>query len=290
MLPLPRLTRTASHIRCVPHTGRASEPHQGQTRLPRGSRASVSRRHSRRGRSVTLTVITVSPCTCSAVTQTGHTQALVHLSSPARSRTHKLVVPGSLMPAPTPQTPPQSPRVSPAGLSGTLSSLYHFLSSQAWQGAQEAISSLGNVQAGLRGSQGERTLPAHSLLPDPLHPVSSRRGRPSPAGSPRLAPHQEEGKIGARPWGQRGGHVLTSAPALTREAPATAPGLPRGRLQRPGSSRPPQGPPASAAPMWGEEGVPSKPPPQKAAVFRAITAPSSWARRYQHPSPPSSPS
>lgn len=138
------------------------------------------------------------------------------------------------------------------------------------------------------GDPRERILAAHGLLRDPLHPVPSPRGSPSPAGSPRLAPHQEEGKVRARSWGQSGGHVLTSAPALTREAPATAPGLPRGGPRRPGSSRPRLGPPASAASMWEVEGVTSTPPPQKAAVFRAIMAPSSPAWRYQHPSPPSS--
>lgn len=193
------------------------------------------------------------------------------------------------MPAPTTQTPPQCPlgssRTPPAAPTVALSPLlFPVLSGLAGSTGSNQLS---RKHPGWGcGDPRERNLPAHSLLRDPLHPVSSPRGSPSPAASPTLAPHQEEGEVRARPWGQSGGHVLTSAPALTREAPAMAPGLPQGGPQRPGSSRPLLGPPASAASMWEEEGVTSTPPPQKAAVFRAMTDPSSPAWCYQHPSPP----
>lgn len=207
------------------------------------------------------------------------------------TQSHKLVVPGSLMPGPTPETPPQCPlgfsRTPPAAPTVVLS-----------------FPSITSCPLGLAGSTGsnqlsrkppgwgcgdprERVLPAHSLLRDPLPSLSSGRS-PSPAGSPRLAPHQEEGKVRARPWGQSGGHVLTSAPALTREAPAMAPGPPRGGPRRPGSSRPALGLPSFCGLHVGRRGGDLQAPPQEAAVFGAIMAPSSRAWRYQHPSPPSS--
>lgn len=148
--------------------------------------------------------------------------------------------------------PRDSPSVSPAFLSPassgthscTLLSLSHFLSSWAWQGAQEAINSLGNLQAGAAGIPGREDSPAHSLLRDPIPSRVLPRYSPSPSGSPRLAPHQEEGKVRTRPWGQSGGHWRSRADLCSSSDQGSSCHVPRAaprRSERPGSSRPPLG-------------------------------------------------
>lgn len=175
-----------------------------------------------------------------------HPASPVRLSSLTGRHTHELVLPGSLTQARTHphRLPPRmSHSVSLTRIQGhithscSLISLYHFLSSQAWQGAQETISTLGNLKGWDFGDlQSDRVfwpLPTVScgtlrgqVEPSPIQ-CPLHWGSISPADNPRLAQHQDGGRGRARPRGQSRGDLLTSAPALTRDAPAMAPGLPQ---------------------------------------------------------------